>query len=248
MSTLYCTVTVVQSFGDSGTTGQLSRSASTSVGGRNSVATSEQLCRHLASSEEECRRSCAVSDSGATFDQNSSRATSAQMWAYDSAASQRPNKTAGASPRMRYEATPEQRRQLFHGNSSSAGGRNSVATSERLWRHLASSEEECRRSCAVDPRLMSSFVWLGYANSALNPVIYTIFNADFRRAFRRLLHQPCSTVAHSSWSDDDVYRGFVHAPFGGNFHNPRTPACSPMPAVSPNLRCLDKTLYSIQQQ
>uniref|UniRef100_A0A1I8GCI4 G_PROTEIN_RECEP_F1_2 domain-containing protein n=1 Tax=Macrostomum lignano TaxID=282301 RepID=A0A1I8GCI4_9PLAT len=31
------------------------------------------------------------------------------------------------------------------------------------------------------------FVWLGYLNSALNPVIYTIFNADFRRAFGRLL-------------------------------------------------------------
>lgn len=29
--------------------------------------------------------------------------------------------------------------------------------------------------------------WLGYMNSALNPVIYTIFNKDFRRAFRRIL-------------------------------------------------------------
>lgn len=29
--------------------------------------------------------------------------------------------------------------------------------------------------------------WLGYVNSALNPVIYTIFNKDFRRAFRRIL-------------------------------------------------------------
>ncbi|XP_048505175.1 alpha-2C adrenergic receptor isoform X2 [Athalia rosae] len=29
--------------------------------------------------------------------------------------------------------------------------------------------------------------WLGYMNSALNPVIYTVFNKDFRRAFRRIL-------------------------------------------------------------
>ncbi|KAF3429552.1 hypothetical protein E2986_12974 [Frieseomelitta varia] len=29
--------------------------------------------------------------------------------------------------------------------------------------------------------------WLGYMNSALNPFIYTIFNKDFRRAFRRIL-------------------------------------------------------------
>lgn len=33
----------------------------------------------------------------------------------------------------------------------------------------------------------STAFWLGYMNSALNPVIYTIFNKDFRRAFRRIL-------------------------------------------------------------
>lgn len=29
--------------------------------------------------------------------------------------------------------------------------------------------------------------WFGYTNSALNPIIYSIFNHDFRRAFRRIL-------------------------------------------------------------
>jgi len=60
--------------------------------------------------------------------------------------------------------------------------------------------QQCQRSCRVDSLLMSLFVWLGYANSALNPVIYTIFNADFRRAFRRLLHRPCcaALIHHSS--------------------------------------------------
>ena len=29
--------------------------------------------------------------------------------------------------------------------------------------------------------------WLGYMNSACNPVIYTIFNKDFRQAFRKIL-------------------------------------------------------------
>jgi len=29
--------------------------------------------------------------------------------------------------------------------------------------------------------------WLGYCNSALNPIIYTIFNHEFRAAFRRML-------------------------------------------------------------
>uniref|UniRef100_A0A1I8J6W3 G_PROTEIN_RECEP_F1_2 domain-containing protein n=1 Tax=Macrostomum lignano TaxID=282301 RepID=A0A1I8J6W3_9PLAT len=34
----------------------------------------------------------------------------------------------------------------------------------------------------------SLFVWLGYLNSAINPIIYTIFNVDFRKAFANLLH------------------------------------------------------------
>jgi len=41
--------------------------------------------------------------------------------------------------------------------------------------------------CDVDPWLFSFLVWLGYINSFLNPVIYTIFNAEFRRAFQRIL-------------------------------------------------------------
>jgi len=41
--------------------------------------------------------------------------------------------------------------------------------------------------CDVHPALFSFLVWLGYINSFLNPVIYTVFNAEFRRAFRSLL-------------------------------------------------------------
>nr|CAH7726462.1 unnamed protein product [Callosobruchus chinensis]CAI5838387.1 unnamed protein product [Callosobruchus analis] len=39
----------------------------------------------------------------------------------------------------------------------------------------------------IPPFAFSTAFWLGYMNSALNPVIYTIFNKDFRRAFRRIL-------------------------------------------------------------
>ena len=39
----------------------------------------------------------------------------------------------------------------------------------------------------VDQRLVNFIVWLGYVNSTLNPIIYTIFNIDFRRAFAALL-------------------------------------------------------------
>lgn len=42
-------------------------------------------------------------------------------------------------------------------------------------------------ACSIPESAFSIAFWLGYMNSALNPVIYTIFNKDFRRAFRRIL-------------------------------------------------------------
>ncbi|XP_067603904.1 D(4) dopamine receptor [Pseudorca crassidens] len=42
-------------------------------------------------------------------------------------------------------------------------------------------------TCAVPPRLVSAVTWLGYVNSALNPVIYTVFNTEFRTVFRKAL-------------------------------------------------------------
>uniref|UniRef100_A0A3B4BL36 D(3) dopamine receptor n=1 Tax=Periophthalmus magnuspinnatus TaxID=409849 RepID=A0A3B4BL36_9GOBI len=43
------------------------------------------------------------------------------------------------------------------------------------------------RTCWVPAPLYSAFTWLGYVNSALNPVIYTTFNIEFRRAFIKIL-------------------------------------------------------------
>ncbi|XP_050420869.1 alpha-2A adrenergic receptor [Adelges cooleyi] len=41
--------------------------------------------------------------------------------------------------------------------------------------------------CYIPPQALTVAFWLGYMNSAINPVIYTIFNKDFRRSFRRVL-------------------------------------------------------------
>ncbi|XP_018582419.1 dopamine receptor D2 like [Scleropages formosus] len=43
-------------------------------------------------------------------------------------------------------------------------------------------------SCCISPSLYSAVTWLGYLNSAVNPVIYTTFNTEFRKAFIKILH------------------------------------------------------------
>lgn len=47
----------------------------------------------------------------------------------------------------------------------------------------------CGSTCHFEQfNLMSSvFLWLGWLNSTLNPIIYTVFSPDFRRAFQRIL-------------------------------------------------------------
>lgn len=47
----------------------------------------------------------------------------------------------------------------------------------------------CRDNCTIPDTLFDLFFWIGYCNSCLNPIIYTIFNRDFRRAFKKILFQ-----------------------------------------------------------
>lgn len=52
------------------------------------------------------------------------------------------------------------------------------------------------RSQLADPdsisgNLMDVFIWLGYFNSALNPILYAILNANFRTAFKDILTCCC---------------------------------------------------------
>jgi len=45
------------------------------------------------------------------------------------------------------------------------------------------------------PRVYSQLtLWLGYANSLLNPIIYVTFHHDFRNAFKHLLCLRCMTI------------------------------------------------------
>ncbi|XP_034531303.1 5-hydroxytryptamine receptor 1D [Notolabrus celidotus] len=43
------------------------------------------------------------------------------------------------------------------------------------------------KECWFDPVLFDIFTWLGYLNSLINPVIYTVFNDEFKQAFQKLM-------------------------------------------------------------
>ncbi|XP_035290398.1 alpha-2Db adrenergic receptor-like [Anguilla anguilla] len=45
----------------------------------------------------------------------------------------------------------------------------------------------CRENCTIPDALFNLFFWIGYCNSSVNPIIYTIFNRDFRKAFKKIL-------------------------------------------------------------
>jgi 5-hydroxytryptamine receptor 1 len=45
----------------------------------------------------------------------------------------------------------------------------------------------CQVECTLPEYVANAFQWLGYINSTLNPCIYTVFNPEFRQAFKRIL-------------------------------------------------------------
>ena len=54
----------------------------------------------------------------------------------------------------------------------------------------------------ISHQLDAFLVWLGYSNSAMNPVLYAIFNDDFRKAFQKILgchrRRPYNTVCYGN--------------------------------------------------
>lgn len=65
------------------------------------------------------------------------------------------------------------------------------------------------QDCHVPPALMSVVTWLGYVNSALNPVIYTVFNTEFRKFFKKFLQRCCSKFTR--WGQRCHRRWFFNA-------------------------------------
>ncbi|CAH2233645.1 jg14389 [Pararge aegeria aegeria] len=52
----------------------------------------------------------------------------------------------------------------------------------------------CGEACPSPPPVVAAVFWVGYFNSALNPLIYAYFNRDFRAAFRKTLDSCCRTL------------------------------------------------------
>ncbi|XP_063297205.1 5-hydroxytryptamine receptor 1B [Pelobates fuscus] len=47
----------------------------------------------------------------------------------------------------------------------------------------------CKDACWFHPAIFDFFNWLGYLNSLINPIIYTMSNEDFKQAFHKLIHR-----------------------------------------------------------
>lgn len=45
----------------------------------------------------------------------------------------------------------------------------------------------CTKYCVIPLQVDAFFFWLGYSNSSMNPILYAIFNEEFRRAFQKIL-------------------------------------------------------------
>lgn len=65
-----------------------------------------------------------------------------------------------------------------------------------------------RDSKAIPNSLSSIFLWLGYANSLLNPIIYATLNRDFRRPFQQILFFRCGSLNHMMREE------FYHSQYG----------------------------------
>ena len=60
--------------------------------------------------------------------------------------------------------------------------------------------------------LFSILTWLGYFNSTLNPIIYSIFNTEFREAFKRVLRKAACTCTQLARQDSRRPIRFTHVP------------------------------------
>ncbi|KAK3921420.1 5-hydroxytryptamine receptor 1, partial [Frankliniella fusca] len=75
-----------------------------------------------------------------------------------------------------------------------------------------------RDQSTIPASVTSLFLWLGYANSLLNPIIYATLNRDFRRPFQQILYFRCGSLNHmmreefyqSQYGDPEPAQNYYH--------------------------------------
>lgn len=94
------------------------------------------------------------------------------------------------------------------------------------------SNETERWNC-IPSWLSALFLWLGYTNSLLNPVIYARFNRDFRTPFKYILQCRCNNI-NSRLRSEDFTEQFGRLQFSrhSSLFPPPLPNSSP-PAITP---------------
>lgn len=85
-------------------------------------------------------------------------------------------------------------------------------------------------SC-VPPAVFSVMFWLGYCNSAINPMIYALFSKDFRFAFRRIIYS-CFSRNFSLNDSKNMRRGSEGSQLGVCKRNDRSPSCNDFPMLN----------------
>lgn len=61
---------------------------------------------------------------------------------------------------------------------------------------------------SIPDAVSALFLWLGYVNSLLNPIIYATLNRDFRKPFQEILFFRCSNLNHMMREE------FYHSQYG----------------------------------
>lgn len=61
----------------------------------------------------------------------------------------------------------------------------------------------------IQPLLFSVLFWLGYCNSAINPLIYALFSKEFRIAFKTILYK-CLCVHCSNRTNELTHKNLIH--------------------------------------
>ncbi|XP_031616773.1 octopamine receptor beta-1R-like isoform X1 [Contarinia nasturtii] len=83
-----------------------------------------------------------------------------------------------------------------------------------LWYNISSL---CGEACQTPRSVVTIVFWIGYFNSALNPVIYAYFNREFRYAFQRTLKNCCS-FQHINCKISDRIPPYLHSTASSEIH------------------------------